>query len=156
MRVSRAVARLERDGLITRAADPDDGRGHLLRLRPAGRTLYARIVPMAQAREAYLLDSLSDDERKQLLRSLAVVQERAEQLTAAGLISAAASAAANLAAGRRADAAEGAPPVTGSCHAERPSSRCPCASCAVSKMCGATPRSRSASPSLLRRKALVV
>ena len=84
MRVSRAVARLERDGLITRAADPDDGRGHLLRLRPAGRTLYAKIVPMAQAREAYLLDSLSDDERKQLLRSLAVVQERAEQLTRQG------------------------------------------------------------------------
>ena len=35
-------------------------------------------------REAYLLDSLSDDERKQLLRSLAVVQERAEQLTRQG------------------------------------------------------------------------
>ena len=44
----------------------------------------------------------------------------------------------------------------GACHAGRPSSRCPCAACAVSKMCGATPRRRSASPSLLRRKALVV
>ena len=84
MRVSRAVARLERDGLITRAADPDDGRGHLLRLKPAGRALYAKIVPMAQARETYLLDSLSDDERQQFLRTLAVVQERAEQLTRQG------------------------------------------------------------------------
>lgn len=84
MRVSRAVARLERDELITRAADPDDGRGHLLRLKPAGRALYAKIVPMAQARETYLLDSLSDDERQQFLRTLAVVQERAEQLTRQG------------------------------------------------------------------------
>ena len=84
MRVSRAVARLERDGLITRAADPDDGRGHLLRLKPSGRALYAKIVPMAQAREAYLLDSLSDAERQQFLRTLALVQERAEQLTRQG------------------------------------------------------------------------
>ena len=84
MRVSRAVARLERDGLITRAADPGDRRGHLLRLRPAGRALYARIVPMAQAREAYLLDTLSADERKQFLRTLAIVQERAEQLLRQG------------------------------------------------------------------------
>lgn len=84
MRVSRAVARLERDGLITRAADPGDRRGHLLRLRPAGRALYAKIVPMAQAREAYLLDNLSADERKQFLRTLTMVQERAEQLLRQG------------------------------------------------------------------------
>jgi DNA-binding MarR family transcriptional regulator len=84
MRVSRAVARLERDGLITRTADPDDGRGHLLRLRPAGRTLYARIVPMAQAREAYLLEPLSVAERKLFLRALTLVQERAEQLARQG------------------------------------------------------------------------
>lgn len=84
MRVSRAVARLERDGLITRVGDPDDGRGHLLRLRPAGRTLYARIVPMAQAREAYLLEPLSVAERKLFLRALTLVQERAEQLARQG------------------------------------------------------------------------
>jgi len=84
MRVSRAVARLERDGLLARSADPHDGRGFLLRLRPAGRTLYRRVVPMAQAREAFLLEVLSADERTVMDRALAKVRERAEQLARQG------------------------------------------------------------------------
>ena len=35
--VTSAVDRLERDGLVTRAPNPDDGRGTLARLTPAGR-----------------------------------------------------------------------------------------------------------------------
>ncbi len=82
MQVSRAVARLERDGLIERLPDPDDGRGWRLRLKPAGRTLYQKIVPAAAAREAFLLEALSDEERRLLLDAMAKVQERARLLAA--------------------------------------------------------------------------
>jgi DNA-binding MarR family transcriptional regulator len=84
MRISRAVARLERDGLLVRSADPQDGRGFLLRLLAPGRTLYGRIVPMVQAREAFLLEALDGDEREVFQRALSKVQERAEQLARQG------------------------------------------------------------------------
>lgn len=84
MRTSRAVSRMESDGLLARSPDPDDGRGHLLRLTPAGQALYRRIVPMVQAREAFLLEALSDDERAVLERALDLVQERATRLLRQG------------------------------------------------------------------------
>jgi DNA-binding MarR family transcriptional regulator len=84
MRVSRAVQRLERRGLVARTADPDDGRGHLLRLSPEGRALHRRIVPMVKAREAFLLEALSEKEREALARSMDKVLERAEQLMQQG------------------------------------------------------------------------
>ncbi|MCU0814506.1 MAG: MarR family winged helix-turn-helix transcriptional regulator, partial [Burkholderiaceae bacterium] len=64
--VSRALARLERKGLIARDTDPDDSRGRLIRLLPAGRALFRKIVPMVRSREAYLLEGLDDAERRAL------------------------------------------------------------------------------------------
>lgn len=84
MQVSRAVARLEGDGLLEKLPDPDDGRGWLLRLRPAGRALYNKVVPMVQAREAFLLEALSAEERAVLDKALALLDERARQLARAG------------------------------------------------------------------------
>ncbi len=84
MRVSRAVARLERDGLLSRSPDPQDGRGYVLRLLPPGVALCGKIVPMVQAREAFLLEALSADEREVFQCALAKVHERAEQLTRQG------------------------------------------------------------------------
>ena len=84
MRVSRAVAHLEASGLLARAADPEDGRGDMLRLLPAGRALHKKIVPMALAREAYLLDALTASERDVFQRALVKVQARAEQLLRQG------------------------------------------------------------------------
>jgi DNA-binding MarR family transcriptional regulator len=80
MQVSRAVARLEAAGLITRLPDPDDGRGWLLQLQPAGRALYRRIVPLVQAREAFLLEGLDEQERALLDRALATMLARARLL----------------------------------------------------------------------------
>ena len=57
MQVSRAVARMAGAGLLERLPDPEDGRGWLLRLKPAGRALYQKIVPVVEAREAFLLDA---------------------------------------------------------------------------------------------------
>ena len=84
MRVSRALARLEQGGLIERSPDPDDGRGQLLRLLPAGRAMYRKIVPMVQAREEFLLAALDPQERKAFDKALAALRERAEQLIRQG------------------------------------------------------------------------
>lgn len=84
MQVSRAVTRLERDGLLTRSPDPDDGRGHVLAITPAGRTLYGRVVPMVLAREQFLLEALGPGERERLLAAMAAMQQRAEQLLRQG------------------------------------------------------------------------
>ena len=80
MQVSRAVARMEDRGLLERLPDPEDGRGWLLRLKPAGRALYQKIVPLVQAREAFLLDALEPAERALLERAMGTLLERARLL----------------------------------------------------------------------------
>lgn len=84
MRVSRALARMEHDGLVGRNPDPQDRRSDLVRLLPPGTALFRRIVPMVQAREAFLLDALDADERAVLDRALDKLQARAEQLRSHG------------------------------------------------------------------------
>lgn len=81
MQVSRAAARLERDGLLQRLVDPQDGRGWLMRLTPAGRAVYKKVVPAVLAKEALLLESLSPDERKALDTALEKVLARARCLS---------------------------------------------------------------------------
>jgi DNA-binding MarR family transcriptional regulator len=84
MQVSRALARMERDGLVERTPDPEDRRNLLVRLKAPGRALYKKVVPMAQAREAFLLDALDADERETFDRALAKLQARARQLLEQG------------------------------------------------------------------------
>ncbi|MDE2367811.1 MAG: winged helix-turn-helix transcriptional regulator [Burkholderiales bacterium] len=84
MPVSRAVARLAADGLIERLPDPEDGRGQLLRLLPAGRALYAKVVPMVQARQEFLLDALDADERAVLDHAMTKLLDRARLLRRQG------------------------------------------------------------------------
>ena len=63
--VSRAVAGLQKRGLVERATDRADRRRALLRLSARGRTVHARIVPMALEYEAQLYEALSAEERRQ-------------------------------------------------------------------------------------------
>jgi DNA-binding MarR family transcriptional regulator len=70
-RVSRAIAQLRRRGLIERAASAQDRRALQLRLSPAGRRMYAQLVPLALGRERALLACLSPTERRALLLGLA-------------------------------------------------------------------------------------
>jgi len=44
--VSRLLARLDREGLVTRAPCPEDGRGATIRITPKGRDLRARMWPV--------------------------------------------------------------------------------------------------------------
>ena len=84
MQVSRALTRMERDGLLEREPDPSDRRNLIVRLLPAGRALYRKIVPMARAREAYLLESLDPQERATLSSALDKLLDRARQLQQQG------------------------------------------------------------------------
>ena len=84
MRVSRALARMERDGLVGRTSDPEDGRAYLVRLLPPGLAMYRKIVPMVLAREEFLLAELEPAERAALDRALEHVLQRAQQLTRQG------------------------------------------------------------------------
>lgn len=63
MPVSRAVARLEANGLVVREQDPGDRRNHVLRLPAAGRALVRKIERMVRARAEFLLDALDPVQR---------------------------------------------------------------------------------------------
>lgn len=82
--VSRALARLEGKGLVARETDPDDSRGRLIRLLPAGRALFRRIVPMVRSREAFLLEGLEPAERAALDAAIDKLLQRSRQLARQG------------------------------------------------------------------------
>lgn len=74
-RVSRAIAQLRRRGLIERATSAQDRRALKLRLSPAGRRMYAQLVPLALARERALLACLSAPQRRALLQGLECLEQ---------------------------------------------------------------------------------
>ena len=84
MAVSRAVTRLERDGLIARTPDADDRRNLVVRLLPPGRALYRKVEPMVLEREAFLREGMSEAERRALLDALARLETRARELQRRG------------------------------------------------------------------------
>ncbi|MFG1347388.1 MarR family transcriptional regulator [Xanthobacter autotrophicus DSM 431] len=84
MQVSRAVARLEEAGLVTRATDDADRRAKILTLTPAGRALFRKIVPLAKAREEDLLQDLNAEERAVLEQAMDKVLARAQGLVERG------------------------------------------------------------------------
>lgn len=66
--VSRAVAGLERKGLLERVRDGDDKRRSRLTLSARGTDVYAEIAPLALGFERDLLTALTPDEAQQLDR----------------------------------------------------------------------------------------
>ncbi|AHG62684.1 transcriptional regulator, MarR family [Advenella mimigardefordensis DPN7] len=84
MQVSRAIARLEKKGFVSRKADADDKRQQILLATPAGQAAYEKVSPLMVARNDYLLQDLSPTEREVLQRSLDQVLNRAQELVARG------------------------------------------------------------------------
>jgi DNA-binding MarR family transcriptional regulator len=80
VQASRAVRRMEDRGLIRRERDAADRRNRILRLTPAGRALYRRIVPVVKSREAYLLKGLDEGERAALDGVIERLLARAREL----------------------------------------------------------------------------
>ena len=75
MRTSGAMTnrlhRLERTGLITRVADPADGRGMLVELTPQGKRLVDEVAPAHLANERAMLAALTAEEQRTLAALLA-------------------------------------------------------------------------------------
>lgn len=82
VRVSRAVARLMKAGLIDRATDSEDRRRSALKLSRAGRRMHESIIPMARQIESALVSSLSPAERGALDRLVSKLTDRAQALDA--------------------------------------------------------------------------
>jgi DNA-binding MarR family transcriptional regulator len=76
------VDTLERDGLVTRAPDPDDRRMMSVQLTPKGEGRLQAILPDYFQRIAALMKPLSENERKTLLKLLLKVLHHAETLGA--------------------------------------------------------------------------
>ncbi len=62
-RISHQLRRMEQRGLVTREDCPDDARGSMIRLTPAGRSAIEAAAPnhVAEVRRLFI-DQLSDDE----------------------------------------------------------------------------------------------
>lgn len=84
MQASRAITRLEEGGFISRTEAEHDRRHRVLSLTPAGKALVKKIIPLVQAREAFLLEGLDDQERAALDRALDKLTERARTLVSQG------------------------------------------------------------------------
>jgi DNA-binding MarR family transcriptional regulator len=69
------VSGLEKEGLVTRARHPADGRVTLVSLTPAGRALAARQLLPAGKQAASLFSELSEHDRTELLRLLTEVMK---------------------------------------------------------------------------------
>lgn len=77
--ITRVLALLQAEGLVKRSIGADDRRHVLIQITPAGS---ARLEADVQAREAWLarqLDTLTQQERDLLRRSVALIDRLAEQ-----------------------------------------------------------------------------
>lgn len=71
--LSRAIAKLEDSGLISRRRGTGDGRGQALFLSDKGRALFRRTLPAFERREREMLTGLSNEEERTLSHLLAKV-----------------------------------------------------------------------------------
>jgi DNA-binding MarR family transcriptional regulator len=68
--VTRLLDGLVRDGLVSRRADPDDGRARRVELTAAGRRLLQEVTPAHARRLSQLTRLLGDEDRRHLERLL--------------------------------------------------------------------------------------
>ena len=68
--VTRHLDRLERDGLVERARDPEDRRQISVALTPAGKALHRRLRAVARRLDERACDGLTDRDRSDLQRVL--------------------------------------------------------------------------------------
>jgi DNA-binding MarR family transcriptional regulator len=74
--VSKLADRLIAKALLTRAADPQDGRAQTLALTRAGRAIVPELAALADANDAEFFDSLAPEDRAALLRILREIVEK--------------------------------------------------------------------------------
>lgn len=80
MQVSRAITRLRKDEMLHQQEDSNDRRYNVLSLTEKGKATYRKIVPLALARESFILSSLTEEEQEQLLSLMEKVHAKADEL----------------------------------------------------------------------------
>lgn len=83
--VHRAVLKLEAQGYLARASVPGDRRLKRLALTPAGRRVYADIMPLARRLERQLLEILAPAEVQCLKQALSRLMETTQDLSGESL-----------------------------------------------------------------------
>lgn len=78
--ITKRLDRLQTRGLLQRAVSPDDSRGRLVTLTPAGANLVDDLIAVHLANEARLLAGLSAEEREQLAAMLARLAETVDDV----------------------------------------------------------------------------
>jgi DNA-binding MarR family transcriptional regulator len=73
--ISRAVAKLEAEGILRRAAHMRDGRASTLTLTPRGKKLFSQIKHFFDERDQQLVEVLSEKEKKEFNRLLTKISE---------------------------------------------------------------------------------
>jgi DNA-binding MarR family transcriptional regulator len=71
--ISVRIDRLERNGLVRRDPDPEDGRGVLVSLTAEGRRVFEAMAPVHLANEARMVAALSPAQQAQLARLLQIL-----------------------------------------------------------------------------------
>lgn len=71
--MSRALDRLERDGLISRERGEHDHRARYVRLTPAGEARYAEVWPVMAEGNARLLSAIPESDQAELMRILQTI-----------------------------------------------------------------------------------
>src|SRR5271169_2264493 len=79
--MTQLVGRLERDGLVVRLIDPDDGRATLVDITEAGQALRAQLLQTQRDNLAELLGALSPDDEATLSLAMRVAVPPLDELT---------------------------------------------------------------------------
>jgi DNA-binding MarR family transcriptional regulator len=72
--VARILGHLEKDDLVTRVRDPQDGRSSILSITPAGRALLRKLRARKTAYLAHQLRDLDQDDLRALERSVELLE----------------------------------------------------------------------------------
>ena len=79
--MTQLVGRMDREGLVVRLIDPEDGRATLVAITDAGRALRAEQRQSVRERMVGLLDRLSADDQATLALAMRVAMPLLQQLT---------------------------------------------------------------------------
>ena len=78
--MTKTLRRMERDGLVERRPDADDGRAVRIYLTPRARALEPELMATARSINEAVTDALERDTTTRFLRDLRTVIQRSEQL----------------------------------------------------------------------------